>query len=114
MSNLTGLVRPVKVLSPLVRLKAQGPSADPVLPTHKAKQDGSTGVEIKEGMIRVYAKNNVLGLQAEHWGDVPIGKRGLQECIRRGFVLVEGPDGEPAPLRLAPRSCAGCGGTGQH
>lgn len=98
---MNATIRPVKVLSPMVRLG----------PAPKVKGEG---VEVQPGTIRVFAKNNVLGLRANHWGDVATDRRGLEECIRRGFVLVEGPDGEPAPLRLPPRSCAGCGGSGQH
>jgi hypothetical protein len=57
--------------------------------------------------IRVYAMLNVLGLTQGQWGDVPLGQRDLEECLRRGFVLIEGPKGEPAPAHLPPRRCCG-------
>jgi hypothetical protein len=57
--------------------------------------------------IRVYAVLNVLGLRKGEWGDVPVDMRDLDECKRRKFVLVEGPNGEPAPAHVPPRRCCG-------
>lgn len=70
--------------------------------------------DVPEGYIRVFAKGNVLGIAANHWGDVPINKKHLEECMRRGLVLLEDDRGNPAPANLPARTCCGYSSPGQH
>lgn len=80
-----------------------------IRPVHVLNRGATAPADIDDGpTMRVFARRPVLGLKAGAWGDVDKNKRGLEECLRKGFVLVAGPDGEPAPLVLGPRRC--CGG----
>jgi hypothetical protein len=71
--------------------------------------------ETPEGHLRVWAASNVLGLTYGRWGDVPIDKRDLEACLRRGLVKLAAPDGTPKFARLPPRTCCGNSATpNQH
>ena len=71
--------------------------------------------DVPEDRLRVFARKNVLGLAAGHWGDVPKSARDLEACLRKGLVQIEGPGGEPGYAKLPPRTCCGNPATpGQH
>ena len=97
--KLQPTIREVQVLG--------GPTSTPAV---KAGLPG----EVPEGYIRVYARANVLGIAANHWGDVKIGRRHLEECLRKHLVLLEDELGNPAPAKLEPRTCCGYSQPGQH
>jgi hypothetical protein len=77
------------------------------------RSDGLPG-DVPDGYVRVYALANVFGIAANHWGDVKKTHRHLEVCLRKHLVLLEGPDGEPAPAALPARSCCGYSPPGQH
>lgn len=74
----------------------------------------SKRITAPEGHIWVFAKANVLGIAANHWGLVEVGRRHLEECLRKHLVLLEDPMGNPAPAKLPPRTCCGYSAPGQH
>ena len=67
--------------------------------------------EPPEGFVRVYSpRASVLGIHGGQWGDIKIGTKHLEECLRKRLVLIESEAGNPAPAQLPERRCAGCGG----
>ena len=78
-------------------------------PTRSNYAGASDGLprQVPDGYIRVYATRNVLGLAANHWGDVSARTRDLDVCLRKGLVKIEGPLGDPMFARIQPRACCG-------
>lgn len=65
--------------------------------------------DLKEGYTRVFALVNVLGIRANHWGDVSTASnRDARALIDRGLLLTADLEGNPAPFNLPPAKC--CGG----
>jgi hypothetical protein len=97
---------------------AHAAAVDPTAPAERKRNPDAIAAglptDVPDGYVRVFARSNVLGLAANHWGDVPVDMHHLEECLRRRLVLLEDEAGNPAPASLPPRACCGNNTPGQH